>query len=221
MKDYTGTVYGRLTVTRYSHTSSDHRHFWECNCACGKSKTISIRNLIAKRKPTRSCGCLQTESRKSNVLLIKHGDAQRGKISRLYEIWTNMKARCRAKRGISYRNYSSRGITVCKEWIQYSVFKEWAMLNGYNDNLTIERNDVNGNYEPDNCCFIPRKDQCLNARDTVYVNYRGNRVTLHSLLSESILPRGIIYGRLRLNWPIEKALHIPLQKKGGDHVIRG
>jgi hypothetical protein len=85
------------------------------------------------------------------------------KRERLYVIWTNMKSRCNNK---NYKNhyeyYGGRGITVCSEWAEYQKFRDWALSNGYDDSLTIERKDTNGNYEPDNCCWIPYSEQNKN-----------------------------------------------------------
>ena len=85
---------------------------------------------------------------------IKHGD----RYSRLYRTWTNMRARCTNPNEVKYKLYGARGITICKEWDNYEVFKTWALTNGYTDTLTIDRIDVNGNYEPGNIQFITNKE---------------------------------------------------------------
>ena len=91
----------------------------------------------------------------------KHGESR----TRLYKIWADMKARCSCIGSVSYIRYGARGIEVCEEWRNsYVAFRDWALNNGYTDDLTIERVNVDGNYEPDNCKFITWKDQYLNRR---------------------------------------------------------
>lgn len=85
---------------------------------------------------------------------IKHGDRH----SRLYRTWVNMKARCNNPKEPKYMYYGAKGITVCEEWLDYTAFKEYALANGYTDQLTIDRIDVTGNYEPSNCQFITNKE---------------------------------------------------------------
>ena len=85
---------------------------------------------------------------------IKHGD----RYSRLYRTWINMRARCNNPRDSKYINYGDRGISICNEWDEYDEFKKWAISNGYNEALTIDRVNVNGNYEPSNCVFISNKE---------------------------------------------------------------
>ena len=95
---------------------------------------------------------------------IKHGD----RYSRLYRTWINMRARCNNPNEVKYRFYGAKGITVCKEWDNYETFKVWALTNGYTDTLTIDRIDVNGNYEPNNVQFISNKENA--AKDKILVS---------------------------------------------------
>lgn len=85
-----------------------------------------------------------------------HGDASRGRTTRLYKVWISMRERCRSKKNKSFKHYGARGITVCPEWDDYLVFKIWALARGYTDNLTIDRINNDGNYEPSNCQFITK-----------------------------------------------------------------
>lgn len=95
---------------------------------------------------------------------ITHGD----RYSRLYRTWTNMRARCNNPNEKKYQLYGGRGITVCEEWSTYQTFKDWALSNGYTDELTIDRIDVNGNYEPNNCQFILNSENA--GKDKITIN---------------------------------------------------
>lgn len=86
--------------------------------------------------------------------------------TRIYRIWKGMVSRCNCKGQSSYKHYGGRGISVCSEWLNYIPFDKWASENGYSDNLTIDRIDVNGNYEPSNCRWIPMEDQAKNKRNS-------------------------------------------------------
>lgn len=97
--------------------------------------------------------------------------------TRIYRIWKSMRVRCNNPKHKSYKNYGGRGIKICPEWNDFQTFYEWSMLHGYEDNLTIDRIDVNGNYEPKNCRWITKYDQNLNRRNTVTLLYQGKNYT--------------------------------------------
>ncbi len=103
---------------------------------------------------------------------ITHG----GSKTRLYSIWKQMRTRCRNKNNPTYRYYGARGISICPEWNDFSIFREWALNNGYSENLTIERVDNNKNYEPNNCTWIPRNQQFKNTRNCKYYVHDGIRM---------------------------------------------
>lgn len=99
--------------------------------------------------------------------------------TRLYRIWKSMRARCYTPKWKPYTNYGGRGITVCKEWQDsFENFREWAWSNGYASNLELDRMDVNGNYEPSNCRWIPHYEQTINRRDTLYCLIDGKQTRL-------------------------------------------
>ena len=95
---------------------------------------------------------------------VKHGDNKRGQVQRLYRIWTGMKTRCTNAKHKDFANYGARGICVDPRWDDYTVFKAWALANGYADDLTIERTNNDGHYTPDNCCWIAKAQQTHNRR---------------------------------------------------------
>jgi len=138
---------------------------WLCRCDCGNLCKTESSNL--KRGYVKSCGCWKRDQAKKcgeNNFHYKHGDAHPK--TRLYGIWAGMIGRCYYPKNDSYRYYGKRGIQVCLEWKNdYSSFKKWALSNGYQNNLTIDRINNNGHYEPSNCQWLTRAE---NAR-------KGNR----------------------------------------------
>lgn len=166
-KSMIGEKFGRLTVVEFAGHKNG-RVIWRCECECGNTIICNGSNL---RSGQQSCGC----GKKGRVSYIKHGLRH----SRLYNIWCDIKKRCYNPHCIGYKNYGGRGIKMCDEWYNSpSSFSKWAIDNGYSDDLTIERKDYNGNYEPGNCTWIPRKKQALNqSRNIVFYN-NSERYTL-------------------------------------------
>ena len=141
------------------------------------------------------------------------------KHSRLQSIFQGMKTRCYNPKDKHYKNYGGRGIRVCDEWNNrervpekdnatkgYLAFKKWALENGYADNLTIDRINVNGNYEPSNCRWITHKEQCNNTTRNRLITYKGKTQTVKQWCDELNLPYGAIIQRFcTYHWTAEKA----------------
>lgn len=197
-----GLKFGRLTVIRQVESDKWGKSRWLCCCSCGNEIIVNANNLKAK---TNSCGCLKKELLHESKII--HGDYKK----RLYHIWCLMLARCSNQNRPEYIHYGGRGIKVCKEWINdYSVFRQWALSNGYADNLSIDRIDVNGNYCPDNCRWATAKMQANNQRTNRFLSFNGQTLTLSEWADKTKINQDAIYGRLKRGWTIEQSLTIPL-----------
>ena len=173
-KDLTGERIGRLTVIERAKSITQKNGKlvtrWLCKCDCGNIKIIRADTL---GRGTKSCGCLKHELDK------KQHTNDPVKFKRLYRIWCCMKQRCYNKNLKAYKDYGGRDIQVCDEWINnYRKFESWSLKNGYDDTLTIDRINNNGNYEPSNCRWVTREIQSKNKRNNVYVTYKGNKILL-------------------------------------------
>ena len=151
-----GQKYGRLTVIERYKNSKNNRVQWKCKCDCGNYKIVTSSDLRSNK--IKSCGCLRKEKA---IILGKNTNLKHNMThTRIYRIWISMRNRCYYKKNIAYKNYGKRGIKVCKEWKDdFMNFYNWAINNGYKDDLTIDRIDVNGNYEPNNCRWVDMKQQ--------------------------------------------------------------
>jgi len=139
IKDLTDQRFGKLTVIKLDCKDKRGECKWLCKCDCGNETVVYGSHL--RKGDTVSCGCVMRTANKT------HGESK----TRLYKIWLHMKDRCNNPNGDHYCYYGGRGITYTPIWEDFNEFKSWAINNGYKDNLTIDRIDVNGNYEPDNC----------------------------------------------------------------------
>jgi hypothetical protein len=206
--DITGQRYGRLTVIEKIGRKNKHT-YWKCQCDCGKEVIVTSNGLRTGK--TKSCGCLKKEiSRKA---FETHGLSKRHR--RLHAIWCKIKIRCFNKNAPCYKNYGGRGITMCLDWADsFQRFFDWAMTNGYTDELTIDRINNNGNYEPSNCRWATPKEQARNRRTSVYLTINGITMTLPEWADRSGINLEIIRTRInRYGWSPEKAVFTPLRGK--------
>lgn len=129
---------------------------------------------------------------------------------KLYGVWGAMKNRCYRKKDRCYASYGGRGIVVCDEWLHdYTAFRTWAIENGYKPGLTIDRINVNGNYEPNNCRWATNQEQAENTSRTLYIEYKGEVKTVKQWAKEKGWNYDMLRGRIKRGWSAEKALETP------------
>jgi len=168
--ELTGQKFGRLTVIRRVESNKKGNTQWLCLCDCS-NETIAV-GYTLKNGRKKSCGCLQRE--RTGKAATIHGMYG----TRLHKTWLGMKERCNNPNYKDYHNYGGRGITYQEEWEEFQPFYDWAMSNGYSDKLTIDRIDVNGNYEPSNCRWADKKTQGNNTRVNRIITIDGVSKTL-------------------------------------------
>lgn len=136
-----------------------------------------------------------------------HGD----RYTRLYAIWCGMKSRCYNPNRKHYKNYGGRGIRVCADWKDdYLCFKDWAIASGYKDGLSIERIDNDGDYTPENCCWVTMKEQAKNKQSSLRFDINGRTKTLSEWCEEYGVDRHMVWLRItRYNWDVKRALETP------------
>lgn len=199
--DLTGQRFGKLEVLgrggEYVSPKGYRAIFWKCRCDCGKE--ILARGCNLKRGASLSCGCNRIE----HPNRTRHGLTH----TRQHSIWQGMLDRCFNPNEPCYKHYGGRGITICEEWKLFENFYEWAMNNGYRDDLSIDRIDVNGNYEPQNCRWATIRQQQNNTRRNHYLDFNGE----HHTIAEWSEITGIKYHKIKdridkCKWSVEKAL---------------
>lgn len=184
-----GFKVGKLTVISESGRISSQVS-WLCQCECGNTSIIQGYEL---RKGNRtSCGKCTNIGQKQK----KHGMYQ----TRIYSIWENMKARCNCPSEKHYMNYGGRGIKVCQSWNEFENFYKWAIQNGYNDNLTIDRIDNDKGYSPDNCRFVSRIVQQNNRRVNKTITYNNETHTIAEWSRIKNIKASTIRARLKYGW---------------------
>lgn len=160
--DWEVLEYDEYKVVGKENGKDRRRHFYICKCSCGEIRSVQRANLINSK--SKSCGHKVKETFVKS--LYKHGLSR----DRLFRIYNEMKRRCNNEDCKDYVNYSGRGIRVCDEWLNsFESFREWAIGNGYDKSLTIDRINNDGNYEPKNCRWATVKEQSLNRRSNVLI----------------------------------------------------
>lgn len=204
---------GRLVVVDYDEWKHG-RPYLVCKCDCGN--IISVRDDAIIGQTTKSCGCLQKEKAseyaKAHIRCSQNNESR----ERLHNIWYLMKHRCEYEKSKAYANYGGRGISVCKEWDDdstgYFAFKEWAVNNGYRDDLTIDRIDTNGDYSPENCRWADVFIQANNKRSNVLLTYNGETRTAAQWADKLGVNYDAFINRVYLGWDTERIFEQPYRK---------
>lgn len=208
----TGKVSGFLTVIRRagSRSRANGKPYatWLCRCTCGKEVEVIGQHLRTGRRKACAQGHFWASTTRK---------ALAGKYRPEYRSWRSMRKRCSEKDRHNYKHYGGRGITICDRW--KDSFENFLADLGPKPTPehTLERNDVNGNYEPANCRWATRIEQYRNMQRSVYVEYEGKRMLMFELVASLGLSRAAVYGRLKNGWSLEQALAIPIRTKKKNH----
>lgn len=200
-RDITQQKFGELTAIRFDHRDNrvnGGQHYWLFRCDCGNEVVLRKNSVISGNTKRCSC-CSAKRSAKRNTI---HG----GVGTRLYREWAGIIQRCTNPNDTSWNRYGAKGISVCDEWRDFSSFRDWALSKGYNDNMTIDRINCLGNYEPSNCRWVTVREQANNKEKTIFITFDGERMALSYWADKLGISYHTLYDRLyRLGWSIEKA----------------
>ena len=201
LKDMSGERIGMLTVLRRAE-NRNKSVYWLCRCDCGEEKEMAASSL--RDGLTRSCGChrKRVSATLCQSLNLSHGKSQ----TPLYRVWANMNYRCNNPSAKAYPHYGGRGITVCCEWQDFNAFHKWAMSSGYRPGLSIDREDNDGDYSPDNCRWANAVEQGNNRRNCRHMEFRGQRKTLAEWAREIGVSRSTLASRIRAGLDVEQVL---------------
>ncbi len=203
-----GMKFGRLMAIQFEYVrllpTGNKKPYWRFKCDCGNEAVICVYSVFSGN--TKSCGCYKIERTKE--IVTKHG----WRHTRLYKTWLGIKDRCNNPNAQYYSLYGGRGIKVCEEWSNSFVsFKDWALDNGYKDNLLIDRIDNDKGYSPSNCRWSTAYEQVHNRRPQKSRYFNGERVSLKKLAKQCGIPYGTFKMRLQMGWSVERAMTQPLE----------
>ena len=209
VKDLTGQRFGRLVAVSCVGRTKNGNAKWLCKCDCGGEKVVASWGLVSER--TSSCGCIKKEQ--NQVMCTTHGESGSHK-TRLYGICSGIKTRCYNKRQKeSYKRYGAKGISMCEEWKNsYEAFRDWALENGYKDNLSIDRIDPRGPYSPENCRWATDKQQQNNRSNNHILTFNGISKTLAEWVDATGFTKSTIEHRLSRGWSVADTLQTPMRK---------
>lgn len=201
MKDYKNRCYGRLTIIDV--TKVGKRTYLSCICSCGNQKTIRADHVTSKK--IQSCGCLQRETKNKT-----HGKSK----TKEYNAWMHMKQRCLNKSNSDYQSYGGRGISVCDRWVNsFENFFSDMGICPFPD-YSLDRIDVDGNYEPQNCKWSSPSEQARNKRCSVKLTIDGETKSIHDWAENVEISADTIKARVqKLGREPTDALNLGLYKK--------
>ena len=201
-----GEKYNRLTAIKFVGRDKWRQHRWLFRCDCGNEKVITAK--IVKRGDSKSCGCLKidklVERNKEKKNSIKHGLS----FSPTHNAWRSMKQRCLNSKEAGFKNYGGRGISICDRWLGKTGFQKFYKdMRKRPKNMSLDRIDNDGNYEPKNCRWATRKEQAENRRDSIFVSVNGVRIPFSELAYMFGLRKDTLYRRIfDSTWTLKEAL---------------
>ncbi len=202
--DIIGDRLGEIVVESFAYTKNGQSYF-NIICDCG-NKHISMGSLI-RRGDVRSCGCANKRNRL--IAITKHGERK----SRLYGFWQAIKNKCNNKKARYYHLYGGKGVKVCDEWNNYIFFRDWALSNGYKNDLVLDRfPNIEGDFEPDNCRWTTCIEQ-NRFRNIRNIEISGKKQTISQWAKELGAGDDQLYERLRRGWSYEKTVTTPIKPR--------
>lgn len=213
-KNLIGQRFGRLVVEKIDHEDYDKRGYflqyrYLCRCDCGGTRIIPAESLKSGR--ANSCGCLHTEELLRRN--YRHGMSKSALFIRYYHI----KNRCYNPNSEFYHCYGGRGIKMCPEWLGENGlinFAEWALKNGFKENLTIDRINNDGDYAPDNCRWTTNKIQSNNRNNNVHITFNGETHTISEWSDIVGIRAKTLYNRRKQGWSVKDMLTRPVMGNG-------
>lgn len=208
-RDLTGKQFGRLTVLAFAGRDSTGKDRWKCRCQCGVEKIVRGDHLLGGR--SHSCRCLSREKAAENARTmgrknVIHG----GTATKLYSHWHKMKDRCQNPNHVAYKSYGGRGIAVCESWSNsFEAFRDWALANGYEAGLTLDRIDNSLGYGPNNCRWATSKQQAKNRSTSIVVDGK----CLAEWARQSVISVSGFYRRIKKGWNVHDACTTPAGKE--------
>jgi len=208
IKNMTGMVFSRLTVTSYAYQKNKIA-YWNCLCECGK--TCVVNGSFLRGGGTRSCGCIFKEHLSTLSAPRIHGESETNKTrTKEYIAWTSIQGRCTNPNNKDYPRYGGRGISVCDRWLNsYENFLA-DMGRKPTPQHSIDRKDNDGNYDPSNCRWATLEEQGNNKRNNTFLTFEGMTLTIAEWARKINIPQNTLHARLRRNLPLEKALKTKL-----------
>lgn len=217
-KNLEGQTFERIHVDKIAGIDNKHQVWYWCTCSCGSIKIIRGRSLVTG--VTKSCGCYSADR------IADVGHSLKGKYRRLYngerlhelkiaDTYYDMYDRCYNPKNCKYHIYGERGIKICDEWLEKPDgiinFINWAYANGYNEELTLDREDPDKDYSPDNCHWVTLRYQNNNLRSNIFIYYKEYVFTVGVWADILNTKFGILRKRIELGWSPEKILTHPVK----------
>lgn len=190
----------KTELIEYAQTHTIKECAVRFGCTKGAMQTYLSKNKIKHLKESMS-----EKQKGNNNSYYKHG----GRYTRLYRIWAHMKDRCNNPKHTHYNSYGGRGIKVCRDWLNFLSFQEWAMKNGYSDTLTLDRINNDKGYYPDNCHWTDKVTQQNNTRHNRLLTYKGQTKTIAQWARELHVNRSMLDSRLERGWSVDKTIGTP------------